>query len=343
MEEKKIQPAQEAPEADTSKKAKRLTRAEKKALKKEKKLHPVSQQAKKVKKKRVHQSAFIRFFTNTRGNRSVAGNVALLIFLIIFGIFSFFPVLFMVNNAFKPMNELFRFPPTLWVQNPTLDNFYDLFDYASSSLVPFSRYLFNTVLIVVVGTVGHILLSSMAAFPLAKFRFPGNSTLSKIVVYSLMFSPAVTAVPNYLVMSYLGLIDSYLAVILPALCSTLGLYLMQNFMGQIPDSLIEAARIDGASEFRMLWKIVMPAVKPAWITVFIFSFQGLWGNTGGNFIYTENLKPLSYMLNQIGSVGIARTGVVAATSLLMFLIPVIIFIISQSNVLETMATSGMKD
>lgn len=310
---------------------------------KKKNLHPVSQPAKKLRKKKIYKSELIRFFTNTRGNRSVAGNITLLVFLVIFGTMSFFPVLFMINNAFKPLNELFKFPPSLWVQNPTLNNFFDLFDYASSSLVPFSRYMFNTVFIVLFGTVGHILLSSMAAFPLAKFRFPGNKTLSRVIVYSLMFSPAVTAVPNYLVMSYLGFIDSYLAVVLPALCSTLGLYLMQNFMGQIPDSLIEAARIDGASEFTMLWKIVMPAVKPAWITVFIFSFQSLWGATGGNFIYTENLKPLSYMLNQIASVGIARTGVVAATSLLLFIIPVIIFVISQSNVLETMATSGMKD
>lgn len=292
---------------------------------------------------RASQNGFIRFFTNTRGSRSVGGNITMFVMLLIFAAASFAPVLFMINNAFKPINELFRFPPKLWVQNPTMNNFFDLFDYAANSLVPFSRYLFNTVLVVVVGTVGHIVLASMAAFPLAKFKFPGNKFLSQVVVYSLMFSPAVTAVPNYIIMSKLGLIDSYLSIILPAVVSTLGLYLMQNFMGQIPDAMLEAAKIDGATEFYMLWKIVMPTVKPAWITVFIFSFQGLWGATGGNFIYTENLKPLTYMLGQIASVGIARTGVVAATSLLMFIIPVIIFVISQSNVLETMATSGMKD
>ena len=114
-------------------------------------------------------------------------------------------------------------------------------------------------------------------------------------------------------------------------------------MEQVPDSLIEAGSIDGASEFYMLWRIIMPIVKPAWITVFIFTFQGLWGNTGANFIYTESLKPLSYMLGQIAAAGVARTGVAAATTLIMFFIPVIVFIITQSNILETMTTSGMKE
>lgn len=294
-------------------------------------------------KKRNSQNAFVRFFTNKRSNRSVGGSIALLILVALFAAFSLFPVLFMANNAFKPIHELFRFPPKLWVQNPTMDNFLDLFDYAASSLVPFTRYFFNTLFIVLVGTIVHIILAAMAAFPLAKFKFPGNSFLSSIIVYALMFSPAVTAVPNYLIMSKLGLIDTYLAVILPSLASTLGLYLLKNFMTQIPDSLIEAAQIDGATEFTILWKVIMPAVKPAWITVFIFVFQGLWGNTGGNFIYTETLKPLSYMLNQIANVGISRQGLVAATSLFMFIVPVIVFIVSQSNVLETMTTSGMKD
>ncbi len=294
-------------------------------------------------KRKFKENPLVKFFTNKRSNHSASGTIGILIFIIMFATFSIFPVLFMINNAFKPLNELFRFPPKMWVQNPTLNNFLDLFDYANSSLIPFSRYLFNTIFIVALGTVGHIVLSSMAAFPLAKFKFPGNKFLSSIIVYSLMFSPAVTAVPNYLVMSRLGLIDTYWAVILPAVCSTLGLYLLKNFMVLLPDSLIEAARIDGATEFKMLWIIIMPAVKPAWITVFIFSFQSLWGATGGNFIYAENLKPLTYMLSQIASVGISRAGVVAATSLLMFIIPVVVFIISQSNVLETMTTSGMKE
>ena len=269
--------------------------------------------------------------------------MALLIFLLLLALLMLFPVVFMVSNAFKPINELFIFPPRLFVIQPTMDNFYDLSELLADSLVPFPRYLFNTLVIVVLGSLGHIVFSCMAAFPLAKFRFPGSRTLNQMVLLSLMFSPAVTAVPNYVIMSKLGLVDSCWAVVLPALSMSLGLFLMKNFMEQVPDALIDAASIDGASYFGMLWRIVMPAVKPAWITLFIVAFQSLWGATGSSFIYTENLKPLPAMLSQLTGSGVARTGVVAATSLLMFIVPVILFVISQSNVLETMATSGIKE
>lgn len=293
--------------------------------------------------KRLPRTAFGRFLTGSRANRSVGGSLTLLIFLFLLALLMLFPVVFMVSNAFKPINELFIFPPKLFVLQPTLDNFYDLSDLLADSLVPLSRYLFNTAVIVLLGSLGHIFLSCMAAFPLAKFRFPGSRLLNQVVVLSLMFSSAVTAVPNYVIMSKLGLVDSYWAVILPALSMSLGLFLMKNFMEQVPDALIDAASIDGAGYFHMLWRIVMPAVKPAWITLFIVSFQSLWGATGGNFIYTENYKPLPAMLSQLSGSGVARTGVVAATSLLLFVVPVILFVISQSNVLETMATSGIKE
>lgn len=293
--------------------------------------------------KHLPRTAFGRFLTGSRANRSVGGSLALLIFLFLLALLMLFPVVFMVSNAFKPINELFIFPPKLFVLQPTLDNFYDLSDLLADSLVPLSRYLFNTAVIVLLGSLGHIFLSCMAAFPLAKFRFPGSRLLNQVVVLSLMFSSAVTAVPNYVIMSRLGLVDSYWAVILPALSMSLGLFLMKNFMEQVPDALIDAASIDGAGYFHMLWRIVMPAVKPAWITLFIVSFQSLWGATGGNFIYTENYKPLPAMLSQLSGSGVARTGVVAATSLLLFVVPVILFVISQSNVLETMATSGIKE
>lgn len=297
-------------------------------------------QQKKVQKPKPR---WMRALTKGRSNRSVKGTLVLLFFLFVMALIMLFPVIFLVNNAFKPINELFIFPPKLFVMQPTTDNFFDLFDLLSGSLVPFSRYLFNTLLLVVVGSVGHILLSSMAAFPLAKFKFPGSKLLSNVVTLSLMFTAAVTAVPNYVIMSKLGLVDTYFAVILPAFSMSLGLFLMKNFMEQVPDALIDAAQIDGASFFTMLWKIVMPAVKPAWITLFIVSFQSLWGATGSGFLYTEAFKPLPAMLSQIAGGGIARSGVVAATSLIMFIVPVVVFIISQSNVLETMASSGIKD
>ncbi len=313
-----------------------------KLTKKQRKMRKLQKQAFKG-QKLMYRSKFARSLTNGRSNRSLSGSLTLLICLFILSLVMLFPVIFMVSNAFKPINELFIFPPKLFVIQPTLDNFFDLGELLADSLVPFTRYLFNTLFIVIVGAVGHIVLCSMAAFPLSKFRFPGSKLMSNLVVMSLMFSTAVTAVPNYVIMSYMGLVDTVWSVILPALSMSLGLFLMKNFMEQVPTALIDAASIDGATYFTMLWRIIMPAVKPAWITLFIVAFQTMWGATGTNFIYTENIKPMAAMLTQLSGSGVARTGVVAATSLVMFIVPVVLFIISQSNVLETMATSGIKE
>lgn len=285
---------------------------------------------------------YLRMRKIRRRNRSLGVDIALIIFLGAFGLFSLFPLVYIVVSAFKPMSEVFIFPPRLVVENPTLNNFFDLGAIIEEFDIPFSRYAFNTVLITGLGTAGTVFLGSMAAFPLAKYEFPGSKLMSNIIVYSLMFSGSVTAIPNYFIMSGLGLIDSIWAVVLPAVGGTLGLYLMKNFMVQIPDELLEAAKIDGAGEFQTFISTVMPLCKPGWITLIILSFQSLWGTTGGVFIYSEELKPLSYVLSQIVSSGIARTGVSSAVNLLMLIVPVTMFIINQSNVLETMATSGMK-
>ena len=285
---------------------------------------------------------YLRMRKIRRRNRSLGVDIALTIFLGFFGLFSLFPLAMIVVNAFKPMSEVFIFPPKLVVENPTLNNFFDLGSIIEEFDIPFSRYAFNTLFITGIGTFGTVLLGSMAAFPLAKYEFPGSKFMSQLIVYSLMFSGSVTAIPNYFIMSSIGLVDSYWSVILPAVGGTLGLYLMKNFMVQIPDELLEAAKIDGASEMQTFFGTVMPLCKPAWITLIILSVQGLWGNTGGVFIYSEELKPLSYVLSQIVSSGIARTGVSSAVSLIMLIVPIAVFVFSQSNVLETMASSGMK-
>lgn len=279
----------------------------------------------------------------TRRNRSIGGDLGLMILLGAFALFSAYPLIYAINNAFKPLSEIFLFPPKLFVQNPTMDNFFDLSTIIGNSWVPFSRYMFNTLFITILGTGGTVLLGTMAAYPLAKYNFPGSKVMSNIIVYALMFNSTVTAIPNYIIMSKMGLVNTYWAVILPVIGSTLGLYLMKNFIVQIPTSLIEAAKIDGAAEFRVFWTVIIPLCKPAWITLCILSFQTLWGATGGNFIYSENLKPISYALSQVVGGGIARTGVASAVSLIMMIVPVTVFVISQSNVIETMASSGMKD
>ncbi|MDF2587505.1 MAG: putative rane protein [Anaerocolumna sp.] len=276
-------------------------------------------------------------------NRSRGGDVGIYLILILFGAFFAYPLIFAINNAFKPLDEIFLFPPKLFVQKPTLDNFQDLFVIMGKSWVPFSRYIFNTVFITAAGTVGHLIIASMGAFVLAKYKFPGSKLFFQLVILALMFSTYVTAIPNYLIMTKLHWVDTYLAVIIPAFASPMGLFLMKQFMEGIPDSLIEAAKIDGAKEGAVFMRVVMPMVKPAWLTLIIFSIQNLWNNKASNFIYSEELKTLPYALQQIINGGVARAGVGAAVSLFMMIVPVGIFIFAQSNIIETMATSGIKD
>lgn len=281
-----------------------------------------------------------------RLNRS--WGVDILLFLLLGGVACFMalPLVFTISNAFKPIDEIFTFPPKLFVRNPTFKNFTDLVGIFSDSWVPFSRYVFNTFFIAIVGTVGHVILASAAAYPLAKIRFPGRKLLFSIVVLSLMFTAYVTQVPNYMIISYLGMINTYWAILLPAFGMTLGLYLMKQFMEQIPDALLEAGKIDGASEYRIYWQIVMPIVRPAWLTLIIFSLQSLWTNgsvTSHKFIYSEQLKTVDYVFGQIASGGLVRTGPVAAVTLLMMLVPITVFIVTQSSIIQTMSTSGLKE
>lgn len=277
-------------------------------------------------------------------NRSTGGTVGILIVLTLIGAFMAMPLVYAISNSIKPFDELFVYPPRFFAKNPTFDNFKDLLTVMSSSWVPFTRYLFNTVFVTVVGTVGHIILASLAAYSLSKFEFKGRDTMFQIVVLSLMFTGQVTAIPNYLIMAKLGWVDTYLSLIVPAIGASMGLYLMKQFMEQLlPDALLEAARIDGAGEIRIFFRIVMPIVKPAWITLAILTIQSLWGTSGGTYIYSEQLKPLSFALSQIAASGVARTGVAAAVSVVMMIVPIVTFVFSQSQILETMATSGMKD
>lgn len=275
-------------------------------------------------------------------NRSLIGNINALLFLAFLGFFMVLPLVFVVSNAFKPLDELFIFPPRFFVRNPTLSNFSDMLIVMSESWVPFSRYLFNTTFITVVGTFGHVFLASMAAFALARHQFPGAKILFRIIVLSLMFTTAVTGIPNYIIMAKINLLDTYWSIILPAMQTSLGLYLMKQFMETLPESVLESARIDGAGEIRIFWKIAMPMVKPAWITLTILMIQSLW-NTISSFTYSEELKTMPQAMSQILSGGVARTGVASAVALIMVAVPLFVFVFSQSKVIETMSTSGMKD
>ena len=276
--------------------------------------------------------------------RSRAGRIINFLFLCLVGCFMVLPFLYILNNAFKPMDELFLYPPRIFVQHPTLSNFTNISALMSSSWVPFSRYIANTVFVTIVATFFHILLASLAAYVLEKRDFVGRNVMSQVITLSLMFTPAVTGIPNYIIQSKLNMINTYWVMIIPYIGGSMGLYLMKQHMSSaIPNVLLEAARIDGASELRIFTSIVMPLVKPAWLTMLMTSVQAMWGISPTTTIFTESYKTLQYALSQIAAGGIARTGAAAAVSLIMILPPLLIFILSQTQILVTMASSGIKE
>lgn len=284
----------------------------------------------------------MRRIRTKRVSRSAWGNFMVASFLAILGVFMVLPIYYLVINALKPINELFYFPPRFYVVNPTLDNFVSLIKLQSQSEVPFERYLFNTILVSVVSTTCYVLIASMAAYPLSKHKFPGKTLISQLVIWAILFRPEVTSVPQYILMSKVGIIDTYLAVILPAMAGSFGVFLLQQFLSTVPNELLESGRIDGAGEIRIFFGLVMPMIKPAYMTVVIFTFISTWNITGGQFLYSESMKMLPTMLSSLTTAGIARAGVSSAVSVLLLVPPVIIFLFSQNSIVETMAHSGMK-
>ncbi len=277
-------------------------------------------------------------------SRSAGGDAGITVVLTVLGIFMVLPMAYVLMQAFKPLDELWMYPPRFYVMNPTTSNFKDLFTLMNTSWVPFSRYIFNTVFTSVMGTFGHLFIASMCAYALAKIKFPGHKWIFKTIQTSLMFHSTVTAVTSFILMSAFHMIDTYLAIIIPAWGYTLGLYLMKQFMDtNVSDAVLESARLDGASELRTYWTIAMPMVKPAWLTLIIYSFQSLWNAGSSIYIYSEQLKSFNYAIGQITAGGIKRAGASAAATVLMMMVPILVFVISQSNIIETMGSSGMKD
>lgn len=283
----------------------------------------------------------ISIYEKKQFSRGTFGNAFGIVIIVIICMLMLLPVVYTVNNAFKPLEELTRFPPTFIVQNPTLKNFTDLFSFLNETTMPFMRYFFNTVFLTAVVSVLRIITSSLCAYSLAKIPFPGANVIFNIIVFSLMFSAAVTGTPNYIIMSKLGLIDTYAGMMLPQIASTMGFYLMKQFMhSNVPDQLLEAARIDGASELKVFFKIAMPLLKPAWFTLIILSIQGLWSTNSSN-TYREVFKTLPEAFSQIGG-SVERMGISAASALIMIIVPFTCFIFMQSKIVDTMSSAGLK-
>lgn len=269
------------------------------------------------------------------------------VLMTILALITMLPIVYMVSTSFKPLEEMFLYPPRFLVRHPTLRNFAELLLAIDSFQVPVARYMFNSLLIAAITAGGSVILSSLAAYPLAKYpRMPGGKLFFTMIISALMFAPEVTQIPRYLIVDKLGLIDTYFGMILPVLAGSYGLFLMKQFMEQLPVELIEAAKVDGATEWRIFWQIIMPLVRPAWITLIIFSFIGTWNDFFTPLIFTrsEQMKTLPLMMSNIGGGPgvVARWGAVAAASMMMTLPTLILFVFLQRYVMETMAYSGIK-
>ena len=277
-------------------------------------------------------------------SRSAGGDAGITVMLTLLGAFMVLPMVYVIMQSLKPLDELWMYPPRFYVMNPTLSNFKDLFGLMNTSWVPFSRYIFNTLFTSICGTFGHLFVASMAAYALAKIKFPGGKAIFKTIQTSLMFHSTVTAITSFILMSAFHMIDSYWAIIIPAWGDTLGLYLMKQFMdSNVPDTVLESSRLDGAGELRTYWVIAMPMVKPAWLTLIVECFRKLWNAGSSIYIYSEQLKSFNYAIGQITAGGIKRAGASAAATVLMMIVPILVFVVSQSNIIETMGSSGMKD
>ena len=281
--------------------------------------------------------------SNRQAGRKYGGSVVIFLFLALLGLFMFLPIYLTVIMSIKPVEELFVFPPKLYAVRPTLDNFRDMFRVLHQNRVPFSRYVFNSIFVTVTVTVLQCVFSSMAAFVLAKCKFPGSKFIIGVIVVALLYQSSVIYIMQYIVMAKLHMIDTYMALIFPAIASPMGLFLMRQSISQVPDSMIEAAKVDGAGLFRICWQIVIPNQKPALMTLIIFAFQGAWNIQTGSVVFREQYKTLPTVVTQAASSGLARAGVAMAAAVFLLIPPIVIFMLAQRQVIETMAHSGIKE
>ncbi|GAA0361772.1 carbohydrate ABC transporter permease [Alkalibacterium iburiense] len=257
------------------------------------------------------------------------------------------PIVYIINHAFKPIDELFAFPPRFFVEKPTWQNFRNLFESTSLGATPMSRYLFNSIVVSLVVVVLTIIVATMAGYVLSKKQFKMKKALTEINTIALMFVATAVAIPRYIVIDQTGLINSFWVHVLPALAMPVGLFLIKQFIDQIPDQMLEAAVMDGANDFQIYWRVILPMIKPAIATVAILAFQATWNNveTSDLFINNESLRTFAFYMSTLASDqgnAVAGQGISAAASLIMFIPNLIIFIFMQKQVMDTMAHSGIK-
>lgn len=279
-----------------------------------------------------------------RFTRSKVGNFFYVTFLIAFGLFSVLPLIYCISTSFKPIDELLIFPPRFFVNRPTLENYFALPSLLSNMRVPLSKYIFNSLFITIVTTALYVFISTAAGFVLSKTKMRVNKVLIMGVQIALLFNGFTLAIPQYLIFSYMGIVDTYWIYILPYCASSMGVFLMKQYIdGSVPEALLEAARIDGAGQFRIFAQIVVPMTKPCMMTLTLFGFQAVWSTVPDGTIFSENLKTLPTIMANINAGGIARSGSAMAVTVLMMIPPILIYMITQSNVLESMNSAGIKE
>ncbi len=279
-----------------------------------------------------------------RYTRSKVGNFFYFFFIIAAGCFSILPLIYSICTSLKPLDEIMIFPPTFFVRRPTIANYAALPELLSNLRVPLSRYIFNSLFVTLGTTFLYVIVASMAAFVLCKSNIKYRNVIFYIIQFSLLFNGYTLAIPQYLIFTWMNIIDTYWAYILPHFASTMGVFLMKQYMeGSLPNALLEAAKIDGAGYLRIFWRIVMPIVKPMWLTLTLFTFRDVWASVPGGTIFSETLKTLPTIMSQITNGGIARSGSAMAVTCILMIPPITVYMISQSNVMEAMSSAGIKE
>ena len=279
-----------------------------------------------------------------RYTRSKVGNFFYFFFIIAAGCISVLPLIYCICTSLKPLDEILIFPPRFFVHRPTIANYTALPELLSNLRVPLSRYIFNSLFATLATTFLYVVVASMAAFVLCKSKIKFKKTIFYIIQFSLLFNAYTLSVPQYLIFTWMNIIDTYWVYILPHFASTMGVFLMKQYMeGALPNALLEAAKIDGAGYFKIFWTIVMPIVKPMWLTLTLFTFRDVWATVPSGTIFSETLKTLPTIMSQITAGGVARSGSSMAVTCLLMIPPVVVYMISQSNVMESMSSAGIKE
>ncbi|OXM87980.1 carbohydrate ABC transporter permease [Paenibacillus rigui] len=269
------------------------------------------------------------------------------VFLVLLSIFMLLPIVYILNHAFKPYQELFVYPPNIFVRHPSVQNFLELLAITKGTAVPVTRYMFNSIVVTALGVFLITLVSAMCAYPISKHKFPGHKLVFATILLTLVFVPETVLIPRYLVVSKLGIMNTYLGHVLPLVAVPTGVFLMKQFIDQVPDELLDSAKMDGAREFTLFVRIVIPVIMPAIATIAIIAFQGAWTNTETSslFMQDEEMKTFPFYIDTLTTGmanNVARQGAAAAAAMLLFLPNMITFLMFQSKVIATMAHSGIK-